>query len=235
MPVLISEILGKPVFAVTLTVLAYRAGWVLYRRSGHRDLLHPILMGALLIALILFLGHGDYAQYFHASGVLHFMLGPATVALAIPLWQQFPLIRKQAAAILVTVLAGATFAVASALTIAWLGGVDREVLLSIAPKSVTTPIALGISDKIGGIPTLSAGLVVTTGIIGAVFAPGIFRLARIRDRRAQGFALGLASHGVGTAKAFEQGNVCGAFSGLALGLTGMLTALALPLLVFLAN
>lgn len=232
---MISEILGRPVFAITLTVLAYRAGWMLYRRSGHRDLLHPILIGALLIALTLFLAGGEYARYFQASGLLHFMLGPATVALAIPLWQQFPLIRKQAPAILATLCAGASFAVVSALTIAWIGGVDREILLSLAPKSVTTPIALGISDKIGGIPTLSAGLVVTTGIIGAVCAPGLFRLARIKDRRAQGFALGLSSHGVGTAKAFEQGNVCGAFSSLALGLTGALTALALPLLILLAN
>lgn len=232
---LISEALSKPVFAVTLTLLAYRAGWAVYRRSGGQHALHPILTGALLIALGLFLFRVDYREYFTASGVLHFMLGPATVALAIPLWQQFSLIRRQACAILATLLTGASFAVASTLFIAWLAGADTQVLLSLAPKSVTTPIALGISEKIGGIPTLSAGLVVTTGIIGAICGPIIFRLARIRDRRAQGFALGLSSHGVGTAKAFEQGEVCGAFSSLALGLTGALTAIVLPLLIYFAN
>lgn len=235
MSALISEIFDKPIFAVTLTVLAYRAGWMLYRRSGHHDFLHPILIGALLIALFIFITGGGYTEYFQANGFLHFMLGPATVALAIPLWQQFPLIRRQTPSILISLLAGASFAVASALVIAWLAGVDTKMLLSLAPKSVTTPIALGISEKIGGIPTLSAGLVVTTGIIGAVCAPGIFRLAGISDRRAQGFALGLSSHGVGTAKAFERGHVCGAFSSLALGLTGALTALGLPLILAFAN
>lgn len=235
MPALIPEILAKPVFAITLTVIAYRAGWLLYRHSGRHAFLHPILVGALLVATVIFLTGTPYRDYFDASALLHFLLGPATVALAIPLWQQFQLIRRQTIAILTCLFGGAVFASGSAVLIAWLGGADGEVLLSLAPKSVTTPIAIGISEKIGGIATLSAGLVVTTGIIGAIFAPWVFRLGKIRDARAQGFALGLSSHGVGTAKAFEQGEVCGAFSSLALGLTGALTAIGLPLILVLAN
>jgi len=162
---------------------------------------------------------------------VHFLLGPATVALAIPLYTQFRRVKQMALPIAVGLLAGSLAAIVSAVLIAhWLGG-SAATVFSLAPKSVTTPIAMGISERIGGLPSLTAVLVILTGILGAVAAPGLFRLCRIRDTAIQGFAMGVASHGIGTARAFQINEQMGAFAALAMGLNGLLTALLVPLLL----
>ncbi|WP_299770184.1 LrgB family protein [uncultured Pseudoteredinibacter sp.] len=214
--------------AIILTLGAYQFGQFCYQRSGRLMLLHPVVIAGCIIAAAL--NHFDisYQQYRDGSQLFYFLLGPATVALAIPLYQEFRHIRLLARPVLITVALGATIAAASAVLLAGLIGAEGEVLRSIASKSVTTPIALGISDKIHGISTLTTGVVVATGIIGALLAPIAFYFCGLRDPRLQGIVLGLNAHGIGTAVAFEKSPSCGAFASLAMGLTGAFTALTLP-------
>jgi putative effector of murein hydrolase len=162
---------------------------------------------------------------------VHFLLGPATVALAVPLYANLERLKKTLVPIAGGLAAGSLAAVLSAIGIGWALGASRESLLSLAPKSVTTPIAMGIAEKLGGLPSLTAVLVVATGILGAVLARGTLNLLRIEDHAVRGFAVGVAAHGIGTARAFQVSETMGAFAGLAMGLNGLLTAFLFPLLV----
>jgi len=156
------------------------------------------------------------------------MLGPATVALAIPLYTQFKRVRSLLLPVVVGLLAGSLTAIASAVMVARLFGASASTQLSLAPKSVTTPIAMGIAERIGGIPSLTAVLVIVTGILGAVGARYVFDAMKIRDPAIRGFAIGIASHGIGTARAFQVNEQSGAFAALAMGMNGVLTALLVP-------
>ena len=164
---------------------------------------------------------------------MHFLLGPATVALAVPLYAQLGKLRASLVPLAGALLVGAAVAVASAVGIAWLLGANRTTLLSIAPKSVTTPIAMGISEKLGGLPSLTAVLVVSTGILGAVLGKYVLDALGVREHSVRGFAIGIAAHGIGTARAFQVSEEAGAFSGLAMGLNGLVTALLFPLALWL--
>jgi predicted murein hydrolase (TIGR00659 family) len=161
---------------------------------------------------------------------VHFLLGPATVALAIPLYRQFDRVRRSALALVVSLISGSLTAIGTAVGLGWLLGASRETLLSLAPKSVTAPVAMGITEQLGGLPSLTAVLVILTGILGAVIGPMVLNLLRIRDWRARGLALGTASHGIGTARALQVNELAGAFSGLAMGLNALATAILLPVL-----
>jgi len=156
------------------------------------------------------------------------LLGPATVSLAIPLYRQRERLRTLALPIAAALLAGVLTAALSGIGFAALLGASKATLISLAPKSVTAPVAMGISEKLGGLPSLTAVLVVSTGIVGAVFGTGLFRLLRIQDDAIKGFAMGTSSHGIGTARAFQVSPVMGAFSGLAMALSALVTALLLP-------
>ncbi len=216
---------------LTLAVFAF-ASW-LNRRTGGTPLLHPVIVSmAILISLLLLTGT-DYDTYFDGAQFIHFLLGPATVALAIPLFDYFDRIRRMWLSILVASVSGALTAALSVIAVAALLGAERTTLLSLAPKSVTSPIAIGIAEKIGGYPSLAAGLVLITGMIGCLLAPFIFRLLRVDEDEIKGFALGLSAHGFGTAYAFGVSAVAGAFAGLAMSVTGLVTAFLLPLLVSL--
>ena len=160
---------------------------------------------------------------------MHFLLGPATVAPAIPLYRQFEKVRRSALAILVNLLAGSITAAASAVAIGWLLGASKDALIAMAPKSVTAPVAMGITEQLGGLPSLTAVLVIITGIIGAMLGPKILNLLGIKDWAARGLAIGTASHGIGTARAMQVNETAGAFAGLAMGLNALATALLLPL------
>ncbi len=159
------------------------------------------------------------------------MLGPATVALAVPLHANAARIRATLLPIAAALVAGSLTAMISALGIAWALGVRGETLLSLAPKSATAPVALGIAEKIGGSPTLTAVLVILTGITGAIVATPLLNAVGVRDWRARGFAVGVASHGIGTARAFQVNETAGAFAGIGMGLNALLTALVAPLIV----
>lgn len=222
---------ASPLLGLTLTLLAYQGGLWLYRRSGMSPLVNPVAIAIAIIAGLLTLTGTPYAKYFEGAQFVHFLLGPATVALAVPLYAQLPRLKRIFGPAAIALAVGSLAAILSAVAAGWLLGASKPTLMSLAPKSVTTPIAMGIAEKIGGLPSLTAVLVVATGIIGAVMAQGLFRLLRVKDEAAQGFAIGLAAHGIGTARAFQISETAGAFSALAMGLNGLLTALLLPMLV----
>ena len=221
---------ASPLLGLTVTLLAYQAGYWLYRKSGHNPLVNPVLIAVVALVALLKLTATDYGVYFEGAQFVHFLLGPATVALAVPLYQQLRQLRRSLLAVLVSVTAGSATAAASAVAIAWALGASRETLLSLAPKSVTTPIAMGIAEQIGGLPSLTAVLVILTGMTGAMLGTWTLNLLRIGDWRARGLAVGVAAHGIGTARAILVHPVAGAFAGLAMGLNGVATALLLPLL-----
>ena len=219
----------SPLLWLTATLVAYQAATWLWGRCRMNPLLNPVLVSiALLVGLLMATGT-DYRTYFDGAQFVHFLLGPATVALAIPLYRQLHAVRRSALAIGCALLAGSFTAAASAMVIAALLGASHDIVLSLAPKSVTTPIAMGIAEAIGGIPSLTVAMVMLTGITGAALGPSLLGLLRIKDPRAQGLALGVAAHGVGTARALQLGELAGAFSSLAMGLNGFATAVALPL------
>lgn len=223
-----TTLLQNPLLWLLLTLATYQAGVWLYNRCGRRVIVHPIATSAPLIALLLSLCDVPYRDYVDANQLLYFLLGPTTVALAVPLYREFHLLRRLALPVLVTVLVGSAVAALSAVGVAWLLGANKTVLLSLAPRSVTTPIAISLADTIGGLTTLATGVVVFTGVIGTLFAPLVFYLLRLRDPRQQGVVLGLNAHGIGTARCFETDPVAGAFATLSMGLTGAFTALTLP-------
>ena len=220
-----------PLLWLTATLAAYAVGDACFRASGRRPFVNPVLIAVLLLAALLWLSGTPYQTYFEGAQFVHFLLGPATVALALPLWDNLGHVRRAALPMLAALLAGSTVAVVSALGLAVAFGSDGEVLASLAPKSATAPVALGISDRLGGSPTLTAVLVILTGIIGAIFATPLLNALRIRDWRARGFATGVAAHGIGTARAFQVNPTAGAFAGLGMGLNAVLTAFLAPLLL----
>jgi predicted murein hydrolase (TIGR00659 family) len=221
---------ATPLLGLTATLVAYQAGYWVYRKGNLNPLLNPVALAvALLVALLLATGT-PYATYFAGAQFVHFLLGPATVALAVPLYGQLVKLRSMLWPILGGLLAGSVTAVASAVGIAWALGASRVTIVSIAPKSVTAPIAMGISEKIGGLPSLTAILVVSTGILGAVLARSVLNAIRVEDQSVRGFAVGVAAHGIGTARAFSVSEEAGAFAGLGMGLNALVTALLFPLL-----
>jgi predicted murein hydrolase (TIGR00659 family) len=221
----------SPLLGLTATLLAYQAAYWAYRRLDFTPLANPVAIAVAFLVALLWLTGTPYATYFDGAQFVHFLLGPATVALAVPLHANLETLRRNLVPLGGALLAGSLVAVVSAVGIGWLLGASRESLLSLAPKSVTTPIAMGIAEKLGGLPSLTAALVVATGIVGAVLARGILDVLRIRDHAVRGFAVGVAAHGIGTARAFQVSETMGAFAGLAMGLNGLLTAFLFPLLV----
>ena len=220
---------ASPLLWLTATLLAYQFAYALYTRSKFNPLVNPVAIAVALLVTVLVSTGTHYQTYFEGAQFVHCLLGPATVALAIPLYQQLPKLRRYWFALLGSALAGGASAIATAMGLAWALGASPATVLSLGPKSVTMPIAMGVSEKIGGLPSLTAVLVMVTGVIGASIARWIFNLLKIDDHAVRGFALGLTSHGIGTARAFQVSEEMGAFSGLAMGLSGVLTALLLPL------
>lgn len=219
---------ASPLLWLTATLLAYQLAMVIHVRLRSSPYANPMVIAiAILVALLVITGT-PYKSYFDGAQFVHFLLGPTTVALAIPLYQQMQRLRDNWLAFLVGSLAGCTAAVVTAMGVAWLLGASPAVVMSLAPKSVTSPIAMGIAEKIGGLPSLTAVLVLITGILGAALAQGVFRLIRVTDHGVRGFAMGVSAHGLGTASAFQVSEEMGAFAGLAMGMSGALTALLLP-------
>jgi predicted murein hydrolase (TIGR00659 family) len=220
----------KPLLGLTVTLLAYIAGDWLHRKAGRSPIVNPVLIAVLLLVGLLWVTGTDYATYFEGAQFVHFLLGPATVALAVPLYRNVKRLKEAALPLGVALIIGSITASLTAVGIAWLLGATEETLLSLAPKSVTTPVAMGVAEQIGGLPSLTAVLVILTGIIGATLGTWTLNALKIKDWRARGFAVGVASHGIGTARAFQLNEVAGAFASLALGLNGLATAILVPLL-----
>ena len=222
---------ASPLLALTVTLMAYQFGLWLYSRSGHNPLVNPVLIAVGIIVGLLAITETSYATYFEGAQFVHFLLGPATVALAIPLYQRLQQVRHSTPAITVALFFGSATAALSAVGIGWLLGASRETLLSLAPKSATTPVAMGIAEQLGGLPSLTAAAVIITGVIGAMVGSSLLKLLKVDDDKAVGLALGVASHGIGTARALELSTMAGAFSGLAMGLNAIATAVLVPLLI----
>lgn len=222
---------ASPLLHLTLTVLAYLLGNWLFQYSGRKALFNPVLISIIVLVIILSVTETDYPTYFAGAQFVHFMLGPATVSLAVPLYRNLHLIRRLWFPILATIVTGAIVSAASTVLIAQSLGASRQTLISLAPKSVTAPVAMGITEKVGGLPSLSAAIVVLTGVLGAVIGPAVLVAMRVRDDRARGMALGVNSHGIGTARAFQISDLAGAFSALAMGLMALVSAFALPFLL----
>ncbi len=224
-----ANLADKPVLETGATVLAFLAATRLSRLGRNHPLLNPTLLAIILVSLGLEATNIPYETYLRGADAIHFMLGPAVVLLAVPLFRQRAVVRASLRLIVVGLAVGLPVGILSAVGIAWMLGASSRTILSLAPKSVTAGIAVGISEQIGGLQTLTVVLVIMTGITGAVLGPIIARLARIDDARVVGLTMGIASHGIGTARALQINEIAGAFSGLGMSLNGVLTAILLPL------
>ena len=221
----------QPLLGLTATLCVWELAVLLDRRAGHKAITNPTILSIGILATLLLVSHTPYRAYFNGAQYVHFLLGPATVALAVPMYANLPAIRRHFIGIFVSLTAGSVVAAASAMLIARALGAPQLVVISLGPKSVTTPIAMGIAQNLGGSPALTAVFVLITGLFGALICSTVFRLARVADWRAQGLAAGTAAHGLATARMLSLNQTAGAFGGLAIGLNGVVTSLAVPVLV----
>jgi predicted murein hydrolase (TIGR00659 family) len=222
---------ARPLLWLVLTLGAYSLAFALFRLGRGNPLLNPVAIAVALIVAILAATGTSYQTYFEGAQFVHFLLGPATVALALPLWRNLATVRRMLVPMAAALLAGCVTAILSAVAIAWALGASSATIASLAPKSVTTPIAMAVSERLGGLPSLTAALVILTGIVGAMTVTPVLNVLNITDWRARGFAAGLAAHGIGTARAFQVNQMAGTFAGIAMGLNGLVTALLAPLLL----
>jgi predicted murein hydrolase (TIGR00659 family) len=222
---------SEPLLWLTATLCAYTLGDAAFRASGNKPWVNPVLIAVILLSSVLLITKTPYATYFNGAKFVHFLLGPATVCLAVPLYANFAAVRRSALPMCIALIVGSFVAILSALGIAYALGIRGQTLLSLAPKSVTAPVAMGISEATGGSPTLTAILVILTGITGAIIATPLLNLFRFKNYRARGFAVGLASHGIGTARAFQVSEQAGAFASIGMGLNAIATAILVPIIL----
>lgn len=226
---------ASPLLWLTLTLAAYGAAHLLYVRLGGNPVANPVAIAVAILLVLLLTTHTSYQTFFDGAQFVHFLLGPAVVALAIPLRENIAAVRRALMPMTAALFAGCLTAIVSAVAVAWMLGADPVTVKSLIPKSVTAPIAMGIAQEIGGVPSLTAALVLLTGIIGAMFGGPLLDWIGIRDKAARGFGLGTAAHGLGTARAFQESQIAGTFAGIAMGFNGFLTAILVPLLLTLAR
>lgn len=219
---------ASPLLGLTLTLVAYQLAHVAYARVNFHPLANPVPIAIALIVAVLAITGTDYKTYFDGAQFVHFLLGPAIVALAVPLYENWPRLKQLALPLAAGLVVGAATAVVTTLLLALAFELPAASRMSLAAKSVTAPIAMGIAEQIGGLPALAAVFAIATGIIGAVLGKFVLDRCRIGDAAARGFAIGLAAHGIGTARAYQVSEVTGAFAGLALGLHGLLASFVLP-------
>ncbi|ASJ00265.1 CidB/LrgB family autolysis modulator [Thermococcus gorgonarius] len=217
-------------YGIALTLVVFYAFSEVHQRK-RAFYTNPVLLSITTIAVLLWAGGYSYESYMESAAILKFLLGPAVVSLAVPVYKGRETIKAYAREITAGIVIGGMVAILSAFYTAELFGGTEEVLLSMAPKSVTTAIAIGISEKIGGIPALTAVLVILTGILGNAVGVELLNAAGVRDRIAKGLAMGVTSHGLGTARIILDDELAGAVSGLAMALNGVFTSLLLPYLI----
>lgn len=228
------SLVHSEIFDLALVVGTYIAATILYKKT-HLSVLHPLLTSIFVIIVILKFLDIEYASFQQGSHLIHFMLGPSVVALGYVLFEQMKYLKGNVVSILTSVFVGAIVGIISVIVIGKLMGADQSLIATLQPKSVTTPIAMGISEKNGGIPSLTAVIVVAVGIFGSIVGPAVMKVLGIESRIAKGLALGASSHGVGTAAAIQLGAVEGALSGLAIGLMGIMTAILVPVISYILS
>ncbi len=225
----------SPLLWLTVTLIAYVGAERVSVHFKRNPLANPVVIAATLLVGLLVATKTPYGAYFDGAQFVHFLLGPATVALAVPLYRNIGTVKKSLLPMAAALLAGSVTAAVSAVVIAWALGAPPAVLASLAPKSATAPIAMELARNLGGIASLAAVLVILTGIIGAVVVTPLMNGLGIKDFAARGFAAGVASHGIGTARAFQVSELAGTFAGIAMGLNGALTSLIVLLWIVLAG
>ena len=226
---------ASPLLGLTVTLIAYIAGVQLHTLAGKNPLINPVAIAILLVILYLLLSGTSFETYFEGAQFVHFLLGPATVGFAIPLYRQLKKLRNLWLPISIAAVTGITTGVLTAVFLAQILGASHETVMSFAPKSITTPIAMGVSEQLGGLPSLTAVLVISTGIIGAVLGASLFSLLKIHDDSVKGIAMGLHAHGIGTAQAFQLSPQMGAFSALGMALMAFLGPVLIPWLLELVG
>ena len=222
------------VFSLTLVIGTYMAALALYKKT-RISLLHPLLTSILVIIAVLKMMGIEYESFQRGSHLIHFLLGPSVVALRFVLYAQIHSLKGNVISILTSVFVGAIIGIVSVIVIGDLMGADQALIATLQPKSVTTPIAMGIAEKAGGMPSLTAVIVVAVGIFGSIVGPFVMKVLGIESRIAKGLALGASSHGLGTSVAIQIGAVEGALSGLAIGLMGIMTAILVPVISFIIS
>jgi predicted murein hydrolase (TIGR00659 family) len=222
---------STPLLWLTVTLLVWAGADRIAIASGRHPVVNPVLISIIVLGVILVATGTSFATYFQGAQFVHFLLGPAIVAIAVPLYRNLDKVKENTLPMAAALAAGSVTAAVSALGIAALFGVPDPVLASLAPKSVTAGVAMGIAEQFGGEPALTAVLVITTGLTGAIMVTPLMNALGLTDYAARGFAAGLAAHGIGTARAFVVDEVAGTFAGIAMALNAVLTALIVPLII----
>ncbi|MDX9900363.1 MAG: LrgB family protein [Aliarcobacter sp.] len=228
---LINYIHSTPLTWLIATLAAFKLGIIIYEKCNKHTLLQPIIIAYVILLSLIIFTNTSFEEYFKSVEIIHFFLGPATVALALPLYKNLKYIKSLFLPIVLTLFIAGVFSIVIAVSLLWVFGADLPTMLSMTTKSITAPIAIITSQQIGGIPSLAVGFVLITGIIGALFGTIVFKLVNIKHDTSKGFALGLVSHGIGTARAIEISEKAAAFSALAMGLSGIFTAIFLPMII----
>ena len=222
---------GSPLLWLTATLVAYLAADALAAAAGRHPIANPVLIAVVLVSAVLVASGTPFQSYFAGAQFVHFLLGPATVALAVPLLRYLPQVRRALVPMLAALAVGSVTAIVSAVWLAQAFGLDATAIRALAPKSATAAIAMGVAVEIGAEPALTAVLVILTGITGAIVVTPLMNALRLTNYAARGFAAGLAAHGIGTARAFQVDPLAGTFAGIALGLNGLVTAILVPLIL----
>ncbi|MBY0411516.1 MAG: LrgB family protein [Burkholderiaceae bacterium] len=230
---------SAPLFGLTATLAVYVMAQAFAARAGYAAWANPVLWSVVVLAGALLATGTAYPTFFAGAQFIHFLLGPAVVALGWPLWQRRAELRQRWGRLLLAALAGGTVAATSAVGLGWALGLPTDMLLSLAPKSITAPVAMGVAAQIGGVPALAALFAVLTGMVGALSGRTLFKWLGVGNHKqgmlARGFALGTASHGIGAAQALQDDADAGAYAGLALGLQVVLAALLVPLIALVVR
>lgn len=224
---------SQPLLWLALTVTVFWLAKIIYFRAHSLPILNPVLVSIATIVGLLFITDTNYDQYFEGAQFIHFLLGPATVSLAIPLIEQIHTLKRSLVPIAIALLVGSLAGILSTLALCLALGIDGSMLMSLLPRSITTPIAMGVSEQIGGSAQLTVVFVVITGVLGAAFGIPVLGKLMKKNPISGGFALGVTSHGIGTARAFEYNEQAGAFAGLGMGLNGALTAILIPIVLWI--
>ena len=226
-----SYLARDPLLWLTMTLAAYLLGTWVFALARRNPAANPAVIAVVVLVILLLITGTPYDTYFEGAQFVHFLLGPATVCLAFPLWENLPRVRKAALPLIAALVVGSVVSMGASLGILWAAGADMAMLASFAPKAATAAIAIGISEQLGGSPTLTALAVILTGITGALVATPLLNALGLTDWRARGFAVGVAAHGFGTARAFQVHETAGAFAGLGMGLNAVVTAVLAPLVL----
>ncbi|MCO4781740.1 MAG: LrgB family protein [Candidatus Cloacimonetes bacterium] len=228
---LIEYISSTSLIWLILTIASFQLGIIVYEQFNKHTLLQPIIISSAIVMSALLITGFAYEEYYKHVKIIHFFLGPATVALALPLFNNLKHVKTLFIPIMITLIVGGVASVLIAVGLLWILDANIPTILSMTTKSITAPIAIITSEQIGAIPSLAVSFVIITGIIGALFGTSIFKIINVKHDISKGFALGLISHGIGTGRAVEISEKAAAFSALAMGLSGIFTAILLPIII----